>query len=87
MNISNRLKKLETINGNDSYCAESCRPHPEITCKHQHDGIDCAAPGWMNRNTKKDAEKPTLDVCPVCLKPTRKQTIILNYVTLPIAEN
>ncbi len=44
MNILHRLKKLETINGDDLYCAETCRLHPEITVKYQHDGIDCAAP-------------------------------------------
>jgi hypothetical protein len=87
MNILSRLKKLEMISGGDEFCAESCRKHPEITFKHQHDGIDCAAPGWMHRNPEKDDKKPISDVCPVCLKPTRKQTIILNHVTLPIKEN
>jgi hypothetical protein len=79
--IKNRLRKLETINGDDLYCAESCRPHPEITVKYQHDGVDCAALCWMRCNTEKDAEKPILDICPVCDKPTRKQTIIVDYVT------
>jgi hypothetical protein len=78
------MDKLQVrIIGNDSeFCSESCRELPEITTLHEHDGVQCDAPGWFHKhNGIVQPKKPILDVCDKCNKPTRKQTIIINWIT------
>ncbi len=84
MNIKNRLKKMELLAAKEDseFCAKSCRKAPEIIITHMRDGVDCPEPEWYGKaNGVKDHKKPILQFCYVCGKPTRKQTIAINWVT------
>ncbi len=71
MNIQNRLNHLETqIIGNDStFCA--CYPQQNFDVYIQDLGADAET------NAPVLLGKPTPNVCPDCLKPTERNSIIV----------
>ncbi len=69
--IKNRLKKLETANGNGELCA--CYPqHIEIYIQDLREDARTSDPVLTS--------KPIPEICPDCNKPTEKNSITVQLV-------
>lgn len=72
MNIKSRLKKLETVTDSSTVCA--CYPQRYETFS-QDLGEDAPLDSQPILTSK-----PVPDICPVCRKPTEKNSIVVQFV-------
>ncbi len=69
--IKNRLKKLETVTGSSTVCA--CYPQRFETYTQDLSADAATSEPVLTSN-------PIPDICPVCHKPTEKNSIIVQFV-------